>query len=227
MSWIWACLRRNYSDRCKTGQAVPAKAVCERGRSWQVALPVHGAAVATRAERPEGCGWAWEVQTDVPKRVYRRGNAATGKEKTEISPMTPTDSAALVRKGWWHHLWAQIYTARGWMFVWARWRMGRVCVHALFPSFFKAHLHSIKYCITENLALMTLWGTLAEASCAAINVHYRQTDTISSYQMRKRKWKSSNGRCIYSINKGWWCSKSLSSLQSSIARWRFVYSKKV
>lgn len=41
-----------------------------------MALPVDDAAVAARTQRPEGGGGARQVQTDVPERVYRRGNAA-------------------------------------------------------------------------------------------------------------------------------------------------------
>lgn len=85
MSWIWPCFKEGTPlTGARRGRAVPAEAVCERGGSRKVALPVHGAAVAAGAEGPEGCGRAWQVQADVPKRVYRRGNAArrgTGKDR--------------------------------------------------------------------------------------------------------------------------------------------------
>lgn len=53
----------------------PSQAVCEGGGARHVAFPIDDAAVAARTQRPERGGRAWQIQTDVPERVYRRGNA--------------------------------------------------------------------------------------------------------------------------------------------------------
>ena len=68
--------------KCVCVCVVPAQTVCEGGGSQEVALPVDGGPVSPWAERPEGRGRAGQVQTDVPERVYRRGNAAAnGRER--------------------------------------------------------------------------------------------------------------------------------------------------
>lgn len=65
-------------------KGVPAQAVCERGRPGQVALSIDCAAIPSRAEGPERRGWAWQVQADVPERIYRRGNSTTHKKKMRV-----------------------------------------------------------------------------------------------------------------------------------------------
>lgn len=60
--------------------SVPSQAVRERGGARDVAFPVHDAAIAPRTQRPERGGGAWQIQTDVPKRVYRCGNATRKKK---------------------------------------------------------------------------------------------------------------------------------------------------
>lgn len=46
-----------------------------------MALPVHCAAISSRAEGPEGCGRARKVQTDVPEWIYRCGNPTRERKK--------------------------------------------------------------------------------------------------------------------------------------------------
>lgn len=217
MSWIWAFLRRNYSDRCETGLAVPAKAVCEGGGSWQVALPIHGAAVATRAEGPKGCGWAWEVQTDVPKWVNRRGNAAIGKRKRNKPDNSNWFCCCCEERTTMSSLGSNLHSPQ--MNVCLNPVEDGACVRAsLIP-----HILLGSFAILLNIASLKnqlwLWRTLAEASCVAINVYRAQADRY--YLHLPDAWKSSNGRCIYSINKGWLCSKSLYSLESYIVRRKF------
>lgn len=59
-------------------QAIPSQAVCQGGGARHVAFPIDDAAIAARTQRPERGGGAWQIQTDVPERVYRRGNATVG-----------------------------------------------------------------------------------------------------------------------------------------------------
>lgn len=62
-------------------QAIPSQAVCEGGGARHVAFPIDHAAIAARTQRPEGGGGAWQIQTDVPERVYRRGNTTVGNRR--------------------------------------------------------------------------------------------------------------------------------------------------
>lgn len=59
---------------------IPSQAVCESGGAWYMAFPIYDTAITPRTQWPERRGGAWQIQTDVPKWVYRCGNA-TMKEK--------------------------------------------------------------------------------------------------------------------------------------------------
>lgn len=59
---------------------IPSQAVCESGGARYMAFPIYNTAITPWTQWPERGGRAWQIQTDVPKWVYRCGNA-TAKKK--------------------------------------------------------------------------------------------------------------------------------------------------
>lgn len=45
-----------------------------------MAFPIYNTAITPWTQRPERGGGAWQIQTDVPERVYRCGNATVKKK---------------------------------------------------------------------------------------------------------------------------------------------------
>lgn len=63
---------------------IPSQAVCESGGAWYMAFPIYDTAITPRTQWPERGGGPWQIQTDVPKWVYRCGNATMKKERSLI-----------------------------------------------------------------------------------------------------------------------------------------------
>lgn len=64
---------------------LPSQAVCEGGGSRHVALPIDHTAIAPWAQRPERGRGPWQVQADVPERVYRCGNTTREEREKRFS----------------------------------------------------------------------------------------------------------------------------------------------